>query len=112
MFVEAFSGESSGPTPPSFSDTVHDTKAKAGETVRLVTRVHGSLPISITWSKNGQKLQPSGRLKNVRENDLHQLILLDAVPEDSGWYDCVAVNEGGEARCSAQLTVEGKSVHW
>ena len=27
-FSEAYSGESSGPTPPSFSDTVHDTKGK------------------------------------------------------------------------------------
>ncbi|XP_055338080.1 LOW QUALITY PROTEIN: titin-like [Paramacrobiotus metropolitanus] len=103
---EAYSGESSGPTPPSFSDTIHDTKVKLSDVVRLEVRVHGSAPISISWFKNGQKLQPSPRLKHVRDNDLHQLLILDALAEDSGWYDCVAVNEGGEARCSAQVTVE------
>jgi hypothetical protein len=74
----------------------------------MEARVHGSLPISISWFKNGQKLTPSHRLKPVRDNDLHQLMILDATTDDSGWYDCVAVNEGGEARCSGQLSIEGK----
>ena len=82
---EAYSGESSGPAPPSFVETIHDTKATAGDTVKLEAKIHGSAPISVSWYKNGQKLSPSHRIKFIREGETHQLLILDSNTEDSGW---------------------------
>lgn len=45
--------------------------------------------------------------KMIDDEDQNTLLILEAVPEDSGVYECVAINQVGEARCSARLTIEG-----
>ena len=35
------------------------------------------------------------------------LLVLESLGEDSGVYECVAFNKAGEARCSAEVKIEG-----
>jgi hypothetical protein len=37
------------------------------------------------------------------------LLIIEAFPEDSGKYECVAINSAGEARCDAQCLVQQPS---
>ena len=39
----------------------------------------------------------------------HSLSILEAFPEDSGNYRCVARNKAGETTCGALLKVQGQS---
>lgn len=34
-------------------------------------------------------------------------MILETIPEDTGKYECVAINNAGEARCEAECTVRG-----
>lgn len=37
------------------------------------------------------------------------MLIIEAFPEDSGKYECVAINSAGEARCDAQCLVQQPS---
>ena len=41
----------------------------------------------------------------------HSLSILEAFPEDSGNYRCVARNKAGETTCGALLKVQGQSLY-
>lgn len=45
--------------------------------------------------------------KMIEDDDLNTFIILESLPEDSGKYECIAINQIGEARCQANLKVEG-----
>lgn len=40
---------------------------------------------------------------------MYTLLIIEAFPEDTGKYECVAINSAGEARCDAQLLVQQPS---
>ena len=62
--------------------------------------------MDIYWLKNGRKISSDIRYKILEEDDVHTLIIIETVPEDSGAYECVAINSAGEARCESQCLVE------
>lgn len=37
-------------------------------------------------------------------------MIIETVPEDSGTYECVAINSFGEARCEAECVVQSTTV--
>lgn len=43
----------------------------------------------------------------MEEDNIYTLLILETVPEDTGKYECVAINSAGEARCEAECTVHG-----
>lgn len=43
----------------------------------------------------------------MEEDNTYTLLILESVPEDTGKYECVALNGAGEARCDAECTVRG-----
>ena len=62
--------------------------------------------MDIYWLKNGRKIASDIRYKILEEDDVHTLIIIETLSEDSGSYECVAINSAGEARCEAQCFVE------
>jgi len=42
----------------------------------------------------------------VDEDNQYTLLIIETVPEDSGTYECVAINNSGEARCESSLVVQ------
>lgn len=61
---------------------------------------------NILCSQNKKKITPDIRYKIVEEDNLYTLLIIETVPEDSGTYECVAINSIGEARCEAQCLVQ------
>lgn len=43
----------------------------------------------------------------MEEDNIYTLLILETIPEDTGKYECVAINNAGEARCEAECTVRG-----
>jgi titin len=41
----------------------------------------------------------------LEEDNIYTLLILESVVEDTGKYECVAINSAGEARCEAECSV-------
>jgi len=95
-----------GLVPPSFLTTIQDTSVQAGQLIRFDAKVSGTKPMDIYWLKNGRKIASDIRYKILEEDDVHTLIIIETLAEDSGVYECVAINSAGEGRCEAQCVVE------
>ncbi|XP_022243271.1 titin-like [Limulus polyphemus] len=109
LLVEEKREHRSGKIPPSFIKTIQGSAVQAGQLVRLDARLSGSKPVDVYWLKNGTKLVPDATHKTLEEGDMYTLMLLETTAEHSGMYECVAINQAGEARCQTQVLVESKS---
>ncbi|CAG0878668.1 unnamed protein product [Darwinula stevensoni] len=94
-----------GLAPPSFTSTVQDMTVEAGQLARFDARVSAVKPLDVYWLKNGRKISGDIHYKMVEEKDVFTLLVLETVLQDAGTYECVAINQAGEARCEAQLVV-------
>lgn len=94
-----------GVVVPTFLHTIHDLSSKAGELARLDARLIGTQPMKVRWLKDGQRIRADKSHKMVLEGDLYTLLILECSQRDEGFYECVACNRVGEARCGAKLTV-------
>lgn len=95
-----------GIIPPSFLQTAQDNTVNVGQLARFDTRISGTKPMDVYWLFDGQKINPSIKHKMIVEDNLYSLLVIEAGPNESGKYECVAVNNGGEARCEAELAVK------
>jgi titin len=53
---------------------------------------------------------PDIHYKTLEEEGVYTLLIIEANPNDSDTYECVAINSAGEARCDAELLVQGPTV--
>lgn len=100
----------------------------AGERLALQCAVvKGGLPLSLTWSKDGQLLTSGGHQQHQASfsgdalngshavsvrlvNDFTASLTVESLSgQHAGSYVCRAVNEGGRAEASVQVVVQGKS---
>ena len=63
----------------------------------------------MTWYRNNQLVKPSKyfQMSSTPEGQ-HTLSIMEAFPEDTGTYKCVARNKAGEATCITFLKVHGQ----
>lgn len=95
-----------GVVPPSFLTTVQDVRVTNAQLARFDARVSGTKPLDVYWLKNGKKITTNIKYKVLEEDNTYTLLIIEAYPEDAGKYECVAVNNAGEARCDAELIVQ------
>lgn len=63
----------------------------------------------VSWYRNNQLIKPSKYFRMESSPDgTHSLSILEAFPEDSGNYRCVARNKAGETTCGSLLKVQGQ----
>lgn len=98
-----------GAIPPSFLTTIQSTNVNSGQLVRFDARITGTKPLDVYWLKNDKKIIPDIRYKTLEEDEVHTLLIIEVVPDDSGKYECVAINNSGEARCDAECVVSAPS---
>lgn len=98
-----------GKVPPSFLTTAQSCTTKTGQLVRFDARINGTKPMDVYWLKNGKKIVPDIRYKTLEEDEVYTLLIIEVVQEDSGKYECVAINNAGEARCEAECVVQAAS---
>lgn len=62
--------------------------------------------MNVFWTKNGQRINEDKKHRIVEHEDQYTLVVLEPTLNDSGSYECVAMNNIGEARCIAEVIVE------
>eukprot|EP00092_Neocalanus_flemingeri_P043933 GFUD01048575.1.p1 GENE.GFUD01048575.1~~GFUD01048575.1.p1 ORF type:complete len:486 (+),score=106.52 GFUD01048575.1:30-1487(+) len=72
---------------------------QTGDEAAIVCRVHAVPKPTIIWSKDGQELSPSQRVKMANIGSRHTLTISQVQKEDFGKYSCQASNSlGGDQR--------------
>eukprot|EP00092_Neocalanus_flemingeri_P054291 GFUD01063929.1.p1 GENE.GFUD01063929.1~~GFUD01063929.1.p1 ORF type:complete len:489 (+),score=123.56 GFUD01063929.1:223-1689(+) len=72
---------------------------QTGDEAEIVCRVHAVPKPTIVWSKDGQELSPSQRVKMADIGSRHTLTISQVQKEDFGKYSCRASNSlGGDQR--------------
>lgn len=98
-------GSKGSAIPPSFLTTIQDTTVNEGQLARFDAKINGTKPLDVYWLKSGKKIVPNIKYKIVEEDSTYTLLIIEAFPEDAGAYECVAVNNAGEARCESECFV-------
>lgn len=80
-----------------------------GSAVRVSCKISGSLPITVEWIKDGNKLSGRTKHKIVQEDNSAALEIEHLDKTDTGTYTCKLTNKAGSCECSAVLRVKGQS---
>ena len=88
-------------------ETIRDTYTADGQNTCLAVVVHGP-PDKVEWLKDGKPLKENKKYKTQfnQQTGLHELIIRDSEPADSGEYRCVATNSKGQDSCPIKLDIE------
>ncbi|XP_056893820.1 hemicentin-1 isoform X2 [Takifugu flavidus] len=89
--------------PPPAITVEGNVTASPGSRAVLACRVVSTVSFNLTWLRGGRDAR-LGPQVNVLDN--LSLQLSSVTPEQSGWYECVAMNEGGAASGQIYLTVQ------
>lgn len=94
---------------PMFLNKPSSQIINGGDKVVLECDVIGSPQPSITWTRDGHPLTENGRYKQSYDGRVSVLIISQSVVEDSGKYECMAVNSSGKVSVDALIVVKGMS---
>uniref|UniRef100_A0A668VHV1 Ig-like domain-containing protein n=1 Tax=Oreochromis aureus TaxID=47969 RepID=A0A668VHV1_OREAU len=94
-------------TPPSFPKKITSLQQTEGQPVRFECRVAGSLPIEVSWLKDGKPLSQGEEFSMLYDDNTAVLQINNSEMRHSGEYTCVATNSVGSASCRAKLTLQG-----
>jgi len=95
--------------PPVFVWELQSQKVMDGDETRFVGKVRGIPMPEVTWYHDGKVVydNPDFRTSYNKETGEVVLFIVEVFPQDTGVYECVAVNRYGRASTQAQLAVEG-----
>uniref|UniRef100_A0A3P8NZZ3 Uncharacterized protein n=1 Tax=Astatotilapia calliptera TaxID=8154 RepID=A0A3P8NZZ3_ASTCA len=85
----------------------HCLQQTEGQPVRFECRVAGSLPIEVSWLKDGKPLSQGEEFSMLYDDNTAVLQINNSEMRHSGEYTCVATNSVGSASCRAKLTLQG-----
>lgn len=94
--------------PPAFTEKLKTQRVQEREPVRLVVRVSGEPPPTVSWYRDGSRLVSSPDFHITQEGDIHGLYIPEFFYEDTGKFSVKAENPAGEAICSAHVHVQRK----
>ncbi|GIY28569.1 hypothetical protein CDAR_558771, partial [Caerostris darwini] len=82
-------------SPPKFLKQMKGSNVIVGEDIEFVVEIDGSPEPTVAWSKDGQALTPSDRVKITSDGKIKKLVIKNAKTEDAGNYSCIIKNENG-----------------
>ena len=99
-----------GGAPPKFVWDLQSLKVMDGEEAKMLCKVQGNPIPDITWYHNGTVVveNPDFRTYYTRDTGECLLHILEVFPQDTGAYECHAVNKYGQAVSKASILVEGE----
>uniref|UniRef100_A0A3P9CSK0 Ig-like domain-containing protein n=1 Tax=Maylandia zebra TaxID=106582 RepID=A0A3P9CSK0_9CICH len=80
-------------TPPSFPKKITSLQQTEGQPVRFECRVAGSLPIEVSWLKDGKPLSQGEEFSMLYDDNTAVLQINNSEMRHSGEYTCVATNK-------------------
>lgn len=94
--------------PPIFSKRVESATAVLGTGVKLQGTLKGSAPISVKWMKDSELLRDDDPTVTMSfENNVASISFSSPEIKHGGKYTCLAVNDAGQQKCEAVLTIQG-----
>ena len=94
-----------------------NTRVNATDTVLLTCVVYGSLPLGISWSREGSGLMNDPQRITIYKEQFEEsgvtfiqsiLQICSTQTDDSGIYSCTAENNIGNSTSTFELAVTGK----
>ncbi|XP_054741014.1 muscle M-line assembly protein unc-89 isoform X2 [Anastrepha obliqua] len=105
--LEVYADPGTGDVPPTFTRNIKDTYHGKINELQLDVHVRGLPTPSVTWVKDGVKIESSEKYQQIDHDDgLSELFIFDPLPSDSGKYVCQAENREGKAEISHLVNVE------
>lgn len=92
--------------PPSFVEELSSLEVVKGSTAAFASKVAGSAPFSVTWSKDKKAILSSQKYIIV-DSEHVGLKIQDCDVDDVGTYQCVVANEVGSCSGSVVLSLKG-----
>ena len=93
---------------PIFTKSAENIYVREGDRCQFTVKLKGKPFPRVEWYRNGRLLNEREGLHFFRDGEKHSLIIKKASNEFVGKFKCVAVNNAGEASCSAALFIEGE----
>uniref|UniRef100_A0A3P9M5Z2 Hemicentin 1 n=1 Tax=Oryzias latipes TaxID=8090 RepID=A0A3P9M5Z2_ORYLA len=90
-------------SPPPAITVEGNMTASPGARVLLTCHVVSTVRFNFTWLWGGREARLDPRMNMLRNLSLQ---VFPVTPEDSGWYSCIATNEGGATAERMFLTVQ------
>uniref|UniRef100_A0AAG5DF48 Muscle M-line assembly protein unc-89 n=1 Tax=Anopheles atroparvus TaxID=41427 RepID=A0AAG5DF48_ANOAO len=91
--------------PPSFLGGLRDITADEGKELTFSARFAGNPAPEVIWTKDGEPLQPTGRVTVTCDGKSVGLTIAPAEMSDSGEYACLMANPLGETETRASAIV-------
>ncbi|XP_065086396.1 obscurin isoform X3 [Ochlerotatus camptorhynchus] len=96
---------STGEEPPSFLGGIRDITADEGKELTFRARFIGNPAPEVIWTKDGEPLQPTGRVTVTCDGKTVGLTITPTEVSDSGEYACLMANPLGETETKASAIV-------
>ncbi|XP_062972742.1 myosin light chain kinase, smooth muscle isoform X2 [Elgaria multicarinata webbii] len=96
------------PLPPQIVHFPEDQKVRAGESVELLCKVSGTLPLTCTWMKFRKQIQENEHIKIENGENSSKLTISSTKQEHCGCYTLVVENKVGSRQSQVNLTVVDK----
>uniref|UniRef100_A0A670HYD6 Myosin light chain kinase, smooth muscle n=1 Tax=Podarcis muralis TaxID=64176 RepID=A0A670HYD6_PODMU len=94
--------------PPQIVQFPEDQKVRAGESVELLCKVAGTLPLTCTWMKFRKQIQESEHIKIENAENSSKLTISSTKQEHCGCYTLVVENKLGSRQAQVNLTIVDK----
>ena len=97
------------PQTPMFTQPFTNASHRSDEIAHFEARLTPTddPKLTITWYKNGKELRHGSRFKTFHDFGFVVLEISSLQDSDAGVYECRAVNDFGEAVCTAELVITG-----
>ena len=93
---------------PKFIREIKEIRIKEGMRGKFEAGFAGNPKPEITWWFNGQQMQNSKNVQIKLREDSSTLTLIDCSFDMAGIYECRAINDQGNDKCRASLSVNSK----
>ncbi|KAM6461571.1 myosin light chain kinase, smooth muscle isoform 3-T3 [Liasis olivaceus] len=94
--------------PPQIVQFPEDQKVRSGESVELLCKVAGTMPLTCTWMKFRKQLQENEHIKIENAENSSKLTISFTKQEHCGCYTLVVENKLGSKQAQVNLTVVDK----
>ncbi|XP_053107711.1 myosin light chain kinase, smooth muscle isoform X2 [Hemicordylus capensis] len=91
--------------PPQIVQFPEDQKVRAGESVELLCKVTGTLPLTCAWMKFRKQIQENEHIKIENAENSSKLTISSTKQEHCGCYTLVVENKLGSKQAQVNLTV-------
>ena len=95
--------------PPPAITVEGNVTASPGSLAVLTCHVASTVNFNLTWLRGGHDARLDPRVRVLGNLSLQ---VSTVTPDNSGWYECIAINEGGVTAKRIYLSVQGEECVW